>query len=188
MAAKRKARYTWQKKTTRQIAEDYTIKQATNLNERYMQCGMHPLQTVSHLKRDDNSIWKPIKKNKNRPQTSFPPIRKYTTPPGSWAKSDNEKADLFADHLLGVFSPHNTDLDQDVERDLETPVQLSERLKAFSLQELTKEIKLLNPRRAPGMDLITAQMVKELQHEGLLNLLYIQSVPGGMCQIRESVP
>jgi hypothetical protein len=127
---------------------------------------------VSHLKRDDNSSWKPIK-NKNRPQTSFPPICKYTTPPGPWAKSDNDKADLFADHLFGVFSPHNTDLDQDVERDLETPIQPSERLKAFSLQELTKEIKLLNPRRAPSMDLVTAQMLKELPHEGLLNLLYI---------------
>jgi len=74
--------------------------------------------------------------------------------------------------ILGVFSPHNTDLDQDVERDLATPIQPSEGLKAFSLQELTKEIKLLNPRRAPGMNLITVQMLKELPHEGLLNLLY----------------
>jgi potassium voltage-gated channel Eag-related subfamily H protein 8 len=32
---------------------------------------------------------------------------------------------------------------------------------------------MLNPNRAPGMDLITAQMLKELLHEGLLNLLYI---------------
>ena len=125
---------------------------------------------VSHLKRD-NSVWKAIK-NKNRPQTSFPPIHKYTTQPGPWAKCDNEKADLFVDHLLGAFSPHNTDLDQDVKRDLATPTQPSERLKPFSLQELTKEIKLLNPRRVPGMDLITAQMLKELPHEGLLNLLY----------------
>ena len=127
---------------------------------------------VSHLKRDDNSIWKPIK-NKNRLQTSFPPIRKYTTPPGSWAKSDNKKTDLFANHLLGVFSPHNTDLDQDVERDLATLIQPSERPKAFSIQKLTKEIKLLNPCRARGMDLITAQMLEELPHEGLLNFLYI---------------
>ena len=125
---------------------------------------------VSHLKRDDNSIWKPIR-NKNRPQTSFPPIRKYITPPGTWAKSDNEISDLFADRLLRVISPNNTDLNQDVERDLVTTIQPSERLKTFSLQELTKEIKLLNPRRAPGRKLITAQMLKELQHEGFLNLL-----------------
>jgi hypothetical protein len=32
---------------------------------------------------------------------------------------------------------------------------------------------MLNPCRAPGMDLITAQMLKELQHKGILNLLYI---------------
>ena len=76
--------------------------------------------SVSNLKRDDNSIWKAIK-NKKKPQTSLPPIRKYSIPRGGpWAKSDKEKADLFAEHLSEVFSPHNNDQDQDVERDLAT--------------------------------------------------------------------
>jgi hypothetical protein len=64
-------------------------------------------------------------------------------------------------------------LDQDVERDIAKPKQPSEQLKAFSLQELAHEIKMLTPRRAPGIDHITAQMLKELPYEGLLNLLYI---------------
>ena len=61
---------------------------------------------VSHLKRDDNSIWKPIK-NKNRPQTSFPPIRKHTTPRGPWAKSDNEKQ-TSSQLTYWEYSPHTT--------------------------------------------------------------------------------
>ena len=46
---------------------------------------------VSDLKRHDYSIWKPIN-NKNKPKTTQPPIRKYSTPLGPWAKSDEGKA------------------------------------------------------------------------------------------------
>jgi hypothetical protein len=65
-------------------------------------------QYVSNPKRDDNSIWKPIK-NRRKPAPTSPPIRKFLTPPGPWAKSDKEKGDLFAEHVSEVFSPHNND-------------------------------------------------------------------------------
>ena len=110
-----------------------------------------------------------IKKN----QTSLPAIRKYSIPPGQWAKSDKEKADLFAEHLSEVFSPHNNDQDPDVERDLTTHTQPPENLQAFTLRETKNELRMLNSRRAPGIDFITAQMLKELPHEGFLNLMYI---------------
>jgi hypothetical protein len=45
---------------------------------------------------------------RNTASTSLP-LRKYSTPPGPWAKSDQEKADLFAEHLSEVFSPHKND-------------------------------------------------------------------------------
>ena len=61
---------------------------------------------ISNLKRDDNSIWKPIR-NKTRPQTQNPPIRLNTTPPGPWAKSDKDKANLFANYLSEVFTPYD---------------------------------------------------------------------------------
>jgi len=95
---------------------------------------------ISNLKRDDNSIWKPIKKQE-KPQTSFPPIRKYSTPPGPWTKSDKEKADIFAEHLSEVFIPHSNDLNQDVERDLATDIQPPEHLKALTLKELKTKSK-----------------------------------------------
>jgi len=76
---------------------------------------------VSNLKREDNSIWKCIKNRK--PKTTSPPIRKYSTPLGPWAKSDKEKAELFAEHLSEVFSPHNNDQEQEVKQDLATHIQ-----------------------------------------------------------------
>jgi hypothetical protein len=55
-----------------------------------------------------------------------------------------------------------------VERDLTTPIQLPENLQAFTLKETKEVIKMLNQRMAPGLDLITAKMLKELPKEGLL--------------------
>jgi len=172
VAAKRKATSTWQRTHTPDSRRIFN--QASNK----LKSALHEMRNaffttyVSNLKRDDNSTWKPIK-NKKKPQTSLPPIRKYSIPPGPWAKSDKEKADLFAEHLSEVFSPHNSDQDQDVERDLAKHTQPPENLQAFTLREIKNEITMLNSRRAPGIDLITAQMLKELPHEGFLNLMYL---------------
>jgi hypothetical protein len=118
---------------------------------------------VSNLTRHDNSIRRPIK-HKKKPQTLLPPIRKYSISPGPWAKSDKKKADLFAEHLSEVFTPHNSDQDQEVEQALATHIQPQESLPASTLREIQNEIRILNPHRAPGIDLITAQMLKELPH------------------------
>jgi hypothetical protein len=88
---------------------------------------------ISYLKREDNSIWKPIK-NRKKPVTKSPPIRKYSTPRGPWTKSDKEKVALFAEHLSEVLSPHNNDQDQEVEQDLAAAIQSQERLKAITLR------------------------------------------------------
>jgi len=60
-----------------------------------------------------------------------------------------------------------------VEQDLTTPILSQERLKAFTLKEIKDEIKMLNQKKAPGLDLITARMLKELPNEGLVNLMYV---------------
>ena len=96
-----------------------------------------------------------------------------TIPPGPWAKSDKEKADLFAEHLPEVFTPHNNDQNQDVEQELENPIQQQDGLKPLTLKEIKNEIKKLNYKKASGIDLITATMLKELPQKGPLNLLYI---------------
>jgi hypothetical protein len=57
---------------------------------------------ITTLKRNDQSIWKPIKSRK-RPRLQLPPIRRNDTPPGPWAQSDAGKVDLFARDLAEVF-------------------------------------------------------------------------------------
>jgi len=128
---------------------------------------------VSKLKRQDNSIWKPIR-NKRKPKTTSPLIRKYSAPPGSWSKRDKEK-ELFAENIYEVFSLLNNDQHQEVEQGLATPIQSQESLNALTLKEIKDEIKMLNQKKAPGIDLITARMLKELPKEGLVNLMYIFS-------------
>jgi len=127
---------------------------------------------ISKLKRDDNSIRKPTR-NKRRPQTPNPPIRLNTTPPEPWAKSAKDKAELFATYLSEVFTPYDQAPEQDIEQELAKPIHPLKHLPAISLKTLKQEIKMLNPRKAPGMDLITAQMLKELPHEILTHLLHI---------------
>jgi len=70
---------------------------------------------ITNLHRDDYSIWRPIRSNKN-PNNPNPPIRKNSTTPGIWAISDKEKADLFASYLADVFSPHDRGTAPDIER------------------------------------------------------------------------
>jgi hypothetical protein len=60
-----------------------------------------------------------------------------------------------------------------VKQELRTPIQSQERLKAFTLTETKDEVTMLNQIQAPGLDLITARMLKELPKEGLVNLMYI---------------
>jgi hypothetical protein len=89
VAIKRKARSTWQKTHT---PEDRRLfNQASNK----LKAAFHEIRKasfaayVSSLKRDDNSIWKPIETMK-KPQTPLPPKRKNSVPPGTWVKSNKE--------------------------------------------------------------------------------------------------
>jgi len=61
-----------------------------------------------------------------------------------------------------VFTLYNNDQNQEVEQELETHIHQQDRLKPFILKEIKNEIKKLNHKKAPGTDLITATMLKEL--------------------------
>ena len=91
----------------------------------------------SNFKREDNSIWKPIK-NRRKPKTSSP-IRKYSAPPGPRAKMTRKKLN-YLQNIFTKFSPHIIIIkirnwNKEVEKDLATPIQSQERLKAFTLKE-----------------------------------------------------
>jgi len=64
-----------------------------------------------------------------RPTMAIPPLKK---PDFSWARSNMEKTNHFAQHLAKVFTPHpRNNNDDESEAYHDTPCQLSPPLKAF---------------------------------------------------------
>jgi hypothetical protein len=102
VAPKRKATATLQKT---HAPEDRILNNATNK----LRTALHTLRNenfttfVSSLSNSDHSIWKRIKSRKKVVRAS-PPIRKNSTPPGPWVKSD-DKAKLFTSQLAEVYTP-----------------------------------------------------------------------------------
>jgi hypothetical protein len=135
LAEKRRSRSIWQRTHTADSRRKYNRKSNKLKSELQEIPNKSFAKYVSNIQRQGNSIWKRIK-NRGRSKTSPSPIRKHSTPPGPWAKSDKEKAEIFAEHLSEVFSPHNNDQDQEVQQDLAVPIQSQECLKTFTLKEI----------------------------------------------------
>ena len=59
---------------------------------------------------------------------------------GSWAKSNDEKVDIFSRHLTSIFTPHPEVFDPTharlVEQSLSIPLQLAHPPKAFHVSEV----------------------------------------------------
>jgi hypothetical protein len=72
-----------------------------------------------------------------------------------------------------VFTPHDNLPDPEVERGIANHSQPTQKIRLFTTRELILVIKKLHPHRAPGPDLITAQMLQEMPHKGYQALLYI---------------
>ncbi|KAH8298726.1 hypothetical protein KR059_000211, partial [Drosophila kikkawai] len=94
--------------------------------------------------------------NLSSPAEAITPIRKSS---GCWARSDKDRAETFASHLQGVFQPntaaHPFELPQNQTETESTPA-------SFRPNEITKVIRELKPKKAPGDDLITQKMIIEL--------------------------
>ena len=109
------------------------------------------------------SLWKATKYLK-RPITQIPPIRKAD---GTWARNNNEKAKTFAEHLEGRFSP-NPGTDQLPELG---PNDYKETIPLVTPKEVAEEIRMnLNPKKAPGFDMITGTILKKIQRKALVKL------------------
>lgn len=168
---KRKARKTWQrartaenKKTLNRLCND--LKELIK-KEKNESLGNF-LSNVTAQKDTDYSLWKCAKSFK-RPNIQSSPIRRQD---GSWAKSAKDKADTFAEHLEATFQP----LPQQTVDESIILVQKEDRseLKKVSLKELREEIKNnLSAKKAPGFDLITGQIIKELPEKATRKLQHL---------------
>jgi RNA polymerase-interacting CarD/CdnL/TRCF family regulator len=130
---------------------------------------------ITSLSKEDHSIWKATKQFK-RPITHIPPLRKMD---GSWARTDLEKANVFAEYLATVFTPHsqstskNNDNDEDIEEFLNSPCPPSLPIHLFTPAEVKNTISNCNNHKAPGFDLITAEVLKQIPRKTLVLLTYI---------------
>ena len=172
LAAKRRARIKWHK--THAPDDRRLFNNASNR----LKTAIHKLSNerfttyIATLKHNDQSVWKPIKSRK-RPRLHLPPIHKNGTPPGPWAKSDVEKVELFARHLAEVFSPHDKTLDQELENKLAANSTDSEKLSAFTTDDIIRVLHKLHPLKAPGHDRITALMIQKRPPKEIQTLMHI---------------
>lgn len=171
VAKKRKARKTWQRYRTREnktILNNLGNKLKTLIRTVRNESVSKYLASLTDQKDTEYSLWKATKALK-RPQNQTVPIRKND---GTWARSDKQKVDLFANYLEETFQPlPRQTADENIIR-----VARSDELviQAVTLKELKEEIqKNLNARKAPGYDLITGHIIKELSDKGLRKLLHI---------------
>lgn len=104
----------------------------------------------------DYSLWRAAKRLR-RPIVHVPPIKNEN---GTWAKDNREKAELFAHHLENTFKPSSEN------RTVELCESISEEeavIPPVTPKEVERAIReYINPRKAPGCELITGEILKQL--------------------------
>lgn len=97
----------------------------------------------------------------------MPPIRDQN---GKWARNDKEKATVFAKHLTNIFKPFPPTRSQSDETKitnfLDAPFQMDVPIKKFKIRDIESLINQLSLKKAPGFDLITSKMLKEMPIKG----------------------
>lgn len=113
------------------------------------------------------SLWK-FTKGYNRPQETKPPIR---DPNSGWARTAQQKADVFAAHLAKVFVPHDTQhRSAELETELMQDLQMSLPPKPVTPREICRAIRNLKDKKAPGFDLITKEILMQLPRKAIVFL------------------
>ena len=118
------------------------------------------------------SLWKSVKSNPE-PTQRMPPLKDSK---GSWAKTNPEKVQVFADHFSKVFEPfpsQDVTHDNEIEEFLQSAGQLDVPIPNFTYQDVKRAIAKLNIKKSPGYDLITGKVVKELPASGVRVLTHI---------------
>lgn len=176
LAEKRRLRKVWQQ--TRHPFDKAALNKATKdlklllSSDRNNKMNTY-LLNLDTTKDTNYSLWKATK-DFNKTIQHKPPIRK---PDRTWTKGDSDIAETFAVHLKDIFVPNNyqgspESLDS-VLHALSEPYQLDLPIEKFTVDEVKSAIHKQKDKKAPGYDLITAKVLKELPEEGFRLLTFI---------------
>ncbi|KAJ8730540.1 hypothetical protein PYW08_001953 [Mythimna loreyi] len=127
------------------------------------------LKTLSAHKADNYSLWK-MTKSMKRPKEHNLPLRQ---PNGNWSRKSAQKAELFAEFLRDSFKPNEPDptySEKEIDDVLNSDQQMSLPLKLITPAEVRRAIARLSTKKAPGFDLITAEVLKQLPKKGIVLL------------------
>lgn len=127
------------------------------------------LRNLTPTKETNYSLYKVTKYLKRPPSYSQP----LQTPLGTWTRSNQQKADEFLRHLSEVFKPHPdivSDLDVNLET-LQTPLSPDEEISKIKTWEVEDTIRYkFKLRKAPGIDLVIIEMLRNLPKLALRKL------------------
>lgn len=105
-------------------------------------------------------------------QGFFQPLQK---PDGKWTKTHQKKADEFRRHLSEVFQQHkdiisDTDIEEERAKITPSPPEEIGRLTPSEISDMIKyKVKV---KKAPGMDAVTGEMLKNLPNKVKLLMQY----------------
>lgn len=126
------------------------------------------LKNLSCSKESEYSLWKATKRLK-RPKLHNPPIKKANN---TWARDNKDKAEAFADHLEKTFQPDECPVDYETLHFKAN--EDTRKIQAISPKETMHMInKCMNPKKAPGYELITVRILKELPQKAINFVTYL---------------
>lgn len=166
ISEKRKLRKKWHQ--TRAPLDKTALNNATQQLKREIQRVKNEsignyLSELTNDHRTDYSLWKATKQLK-RPILQNPPIRNADR---TWARNNVQKACRFAEHLQTTFQSNDG---EDLE-DWYVPEPEDVEIRPTSLKEVSEEIRInIDPKKAPGFDLITGEVLKQLSKKAIVKL------------------
>jgi hypothetical protein len=168
---KKKARRTWQKtKTTenKTILNNLTQQLTREIRKMKDETVNKYLQEHNAESETDYSLWRATKYLK-RPVCHKPPLKREN---GTWDRENNEKAELFAEHLENAFTPNTSG---DIEDELgEVINEETGIIPPVSPKEVERIIRQqISPKKAPGYDLITGQILNRLSRKAIIKITHI---------------
>lgn len=168
---KRKARRRWQESRT-PLSKNVLNRLGKELKNMIIEIKNETFSNymgnLSYDKTSDYSLWKAARSLK-RPITQSPPLKKED---GTWARDSKEKVELFADYLEDTFCAPTR---QTAKENLDKMINPDKsNIRPATVKEVIREIKTkVKQKKAPGYDLITGKVVKELSKKAIVKLTSI---------------